>query len=233
MNQHAPQRPDWPTGHYTTALIALERQEAFSFESALHLARFGRYLFSTTDRHPTTEATVFNPIGVFHQDGRVASVRHNTDPKAEAKAWTERVRDREDLAQAWTMDLHYAAILYPDPTAKVWYSNWLLGEVREDGGLMIIDEDASKVAQKRFITHDPAQLDYLLSRHLTIGDQVRAWHSAPRPVREAIFRRVLKEIGRLDAQDPERDRQPARCVLAVGHADQESPFHIHRITWRD
>jgi hypothetical protein len=135
----------------------------------------------------------------------------------------------------------------------VFYSNFVEGEVFQEGGGLEIDDDGLKVIGHDIGTDDPRALEHTIASHLAVGDRVLPWEQATEEVRFEIFYRAFRTIQRKHKRDQgyellraaEAERGPIQsfaereaileqarkpeCVLAIGHADQEAFFHIHRV----
>jgi hypothetical protein len=253
MNTHALPTREWPFGKYQSPLIATRPLETLPYKDAGHLARHGRYLFSQSDDHPANGRTHLNTIAAFDGAGEITGLQANTDPKAAAAAYLDTVGGRGDLAVSLRMDLHYTAFIYPSCEERVFYSNCVEGEVFQEGGGLEIDDSGLGVIAHDIGTDDPRALEHIIASHLAVGDRVLPWEQAPEEVRFEIFYRAFRTIQRkhkrlqgydlLRAAEAERGpigslaereailaqaRMP-ECVLAIGHADQEAMFHIHRV----
>lgn len=226
------QTSPWTVGRYQSPLWGMRHLDPQPFADAKHAKNFGRYLFSATESHPATERTALNPIATFDGTGQLAALRHNTDPNREAKAWVGKVEGRDDLAEKWMMDIAYIAFLFPDPDAPgTFYSNFVEGCL-EDGTLHLDNEATLEILLNASPLNGNANwIEGLILSHLGTEARVLPFEEASEAIRAEIFRRALRTIARADLRrfDISGD---LRTVLAVGHHDQDAPFHIHRIIWQ-
>jgi hypothetical protein len=253
MNTQTFGRREWPPGTYQTPLIATRALPTVPFKGAGHLANHGRYLFSQTDTHPENSRTHLNTIATFDAAGEIDRLQSNTTPSVAAKAWQDKTAGQEHLATSLRMDLHYTVFLYPSEEERVFYSNFIEGQVFGDRNGLEIDDAGLAIVAHDIGSDDPRALEHTIASHLAVGDRVLPWEQAPEEVRLEIFWRAFRSIQRKDKRERGHElvrqaeaqhggrlpkgettaildrAQAPRCVLAVSHADQEAIFHIHRV----
>lgn len=192
-------------------IIPIKPEPAY-FNNESHLNNFVRYLFSETQKHPTTDKTKKNYYKFSDKEG---FLENNTSTK---KSFTSKAKLNEIGHDNLYNELTY--FYFSFTIGKTLVSNFMRyddvkDEIIVDNGIFGIAGGEYEMNKK--IYHDSEPLEKLVNEQIQECEKIVHFDDVSDKIREQIEKTILKYIGKSG-------------IISISHNDQEDNlYHVHQI----